>query len=154
MTTSPARVLVSACLLGERVRYDGRSKHAHHPVLERWLAEGRVVRACPELLGGLGVPRPPAERRGARVVTDGGVDVTDAFDRGAAAALSLVQELGITVAVLKEHSPSCGSAAINDGTFTRTRVAGAGVTTALLRAHGVRVFSELEWDAANAVLSP
>lgn len=146
------RVLVSACLLGEPVRYDGGSKPARHPVLERWLAEGRIVRACPELLGGLGVPRPPAERRGVSVVTNAGVDVTAQFELGARAALALVQEHGVTVAVLKEDSPSCGSASINDGTFTKTRVAGEGVTTALLRAHGVRVFSESQWDEASVAL--
>jgi uncharacterized protein YbbK (DUF523 family) len=147
------RVLVSACLLGDPVRYDGGSKPARHPVLERWLAEGRVVRACPELLGGLGVPRPPAERRGSSVVTNAGVDVTGEFSRGAAAALSIARQHGIAIAVLKENSPSCGSASINDGTFTKTRLAGEGVTTALLRANGVRVFSELQWDEAARALT-
>jgi uncharacterized protein YbbK (DUF523 family) len=146
------RVLVSACLLGERVRYDGREKGVQHPVLQRWLSEGRVVKVCPEVEGGLPVPRPPAERqRDGRVLTNSGVDVTAAFTRGAAEALRLVKEHGIEVAVLKEGSPSCGSGFVYDGSFSRTQVPGqAGETTRLLRAHGVAVFSELEWDQAAA----
>lgn len=151
MSPSP-KVLVSACLLGDAVRYDGASKRVQHEVLARWLDEGRVVRVCPELAGGLSVPRPPAERRGAQVVTNHGVDVTAEFSRGAEAALRLCREHGITVAVLKENSPSCGSAFINDGTFSKTRIAGAGLTTDLLRANGVQVFSETQLAEANEAL--
>ncbi len=151
MATPKKKVLVSACLLGERVRFDGREKGSSHAVLARWLAEGRVVRVCPEVEGGLAVPRPPAEQRAGRVVTDTGVDVTAEFERGAAAALALVKAHGISVAVMKEGSPSCGSGFIYDGTFSRTRVPGGeGETVKLLRAHGVQVFSELQWDLADA----
>lgn len=148
------RVLVSACLLGERVRYDGREKGAHHPVLTRWLAEGRVVKVCPEVEGGLAVPRPPAEQQpDGRVLTDTGLDVSDAFTRGAAEALRLVREHQIEVAVLKEGSPSCGSGFIYDGTFSKTKLPGrVGETTRLLRANGVKVFSELQWEEAEAQL--
>jgi uncharacterized protein YbbK (DUF523 family) len=147
------KVLVSACLLGDPVRYDGASKTVQHPVLTSWLAEGRIVRACPELAGGLAVPRPPAERRGAGIVTNRGEDVTAEFSRGAQLALELCRAHGITIAVLKEHSPSCGSQFINDGTFTKTRIPGAGLTTELLRANGVEVFNETQWDAAALRLS-
>jgi uncharacterized protein YbbK (DUF523 family) len=147
------KVLVSACLLGEPVRYDGGSKAVQHPVLATWLAEGRVVRACPELAGGLAVPRPPAERRGASIVTNRGEDVTAEFARGAQLALELCRAHGITIAVLKENSPSCGSQFINDGTFTKTRIPGAGLTTELLRANGVAVFNETQWDEAALTLS-
>ncbi|MDP1823087.1 MAG: DUF523 domain-containing protein [Archangium sp.] len=148
------RVLVSACLLGERVRFDGREKGSHHPVLTRWLAEGRVVKVCPEVEGGLAVPRPPAELQpDGRVLTDTGVDVSEAFTRGAAEALRLVREHQLEVAVLKEGSPSCGSGFIYDGTFSKTKRPGeAGETTRLLRAHGVKVFSELQWEEAEAQL--
>lgn len=148
------RVLVSACLLGERVRFDGREKGSHHPVLTRWLAEGRVVKVCPEVAGGLPVPRPPAEQQpDGRVLTDTGVDVTQAFTRGAAEALRLVREHSIEVAVLKEGSPSCGSGFIYDGTFSKTKRPGeVGETTRLLRAHGVKVFSELQWEEADLQL--
>ncbi len=149
------RVLVSACLLGERVRYDGREKGSEHPVLQRWLTEGRVVKVCPEVEGGLPVPRPPAEKQAdGRILMKTGADVTEAFTRGAAEALRLVNEHGLTVAVLKEGSPSCGSGFIYDGHFSRTQLPGqVGETTRLLRANGVKVFSELQWEAADAALT-
>ena len=157
----PTRVLVSACLLGRPVRYDGRGAPRVHPVLARWQAEGRVVAICPEMAGGLPTPRPPAEIThgdgGARVL-DGlarviditGADVTTPFVTGAQAALDAARQHGITLAVLKEGSPSCGSGYIYDGSFSGQRLAGQGVTAALLAAAGVRVFSEQEFDAADA----
>ena len=150
------RVLVSACLLGAPVRYNGKDKRSTHPVLERWVREGRVVSACPEVLGGLGTPRAPSEVvriRGLRhVVANTGRDVTPEFNRGSALALEQAQTNDVHVAVLKEGSPSCGSAWTYDGTFTGTRVADEGVTTALLRRHGIRVFSEGEFEAADALV--
>ena len=157
--TPPARVLVSACLLGERVRYNGADATASSPVLARWLAEGRVVPFCPEVAGGLGVPRPPAEIQGAggqavldgtaRVVTAGGADVTEAFRAGAQLALARALAEGVRVAVLKEGSPSCGSGFIYDGSFTGARRTAEGVTAALLASHGIRVFSEREIEEAE-----
>lgn len=146
------KVLVSGCLVGDRVRYNGADKRVDSDVLERWQREGRLVRFCPEVAGGLGVPRPPAERQGARIVTAQGVDVTREFERGAQLAVDLVRAQGITVAVLKENSPSCGSSQVNDGTFTGTRIGGAGLTTEHLRAAGVTVFSEAQLDLADALL--
>jgi uncharacterized protein YbbK (DUF523 family) len=162
------RVLVSACLLGQAVRHDGRDKRSHHPVLQRWLAEGRVLALCPELAGGLPVPRPPAEIAGgaggvavlhgvARVHTVHGADVTAAFLRGAAAAVQAVQaqtgQPAVRVAVLKAGSPSCGSAWSYDGRFAGARVPLPGVTTAALQAAGVQVFSEDCWEAADEALA-
>ena len=151
------KVLVSACLLGAPVRYNGRDKKSDHPVLERWLREGRVVSACPEVLGGLGTPRDPAEIvqiAGLRRVTArAGRDVTAEFERGAALALEQAVMNEVRVAVLKEGSPSCGSAWTYDGTFSGTRVAGEGVTAALLRSRGIRVFSENEFADADAFVA-
>ncbi|MGE0816060.1 MAG: DUF523 domain-containing protein [Vicinamibacterales bacterium] len=157
------RVLVSACLLGHAVRYDGRDKKADDGTLARWMAEGRVVAVCPEVAGGLAVPRPPAEvesgaggeavlAASARVLAVNGDDVTTAFVHGARQALDRARDEDIRVAVLKEGSPSCGSSYSYDGTFSGARVARPGVTTALLRQHGVRVFSEHEWAEADAWL--
>ena len=156
------KILVSACLLGERVRYDGclLGLGLDHEVLRRWIQEGRVVPVCPEVAAGLAVPRPPAEIRGgapgrevlsgtAEVVQPGGEIVTEAFVAGAAFALEAALALGIQVAVLKEGSPSCGSGSIHDGTFTGTKVRGSGVTTALLRQAGIRVFSEGQFERAD-----
>lgn len=152
-------VLVSACLLGQAVRHDGRDKRSDHPVLQAWQAQGRVLPLCPEVAGGLPVPRLPAEIEAgaggaavwagvARVRNVQGEDVTAAFTRGAEAALALVRQHGVRVAVLKAGSPSCGSAWSYDGSFSAARVALPGVTSAALQAAGVRVFSEAEWAAA------
>jgi uncharacterized protein YbbK (DUF523 family) len=147
------KVLVSACLLGSPVRHDARDKKCDHPVMQRWIDEGRVVSVCPEMLGGLGTPRPPAEITavdGSRhVLTREGRDVTAAFEAGARAAASEAAAHQVHVAILKGGSPSCGSSFVYDGTFTSTRVPGEGVTTALLRERGIAVFSEEELDAAD-----
>ncbi len=145
-------VLVSACLVGEKVRYNGADKASATPVLSRWLAEGRVVRFCPEVGGGLGVPRPPAGIRGGgglsvldgdgRVVTSTGVDVTREFRLGAERALEVARRERVGLAVLKENSPSCGSLFIHDGSFSGGVEPGQGVTTALLERNGIRVFGE------------
>jgi len=151
------KVLVSACLLGAPVRYNGKDKKSGHPVLERWLREGRVVSACPEVLGGLGTPRAPSEivhiEGIRRVVANTGRDVTTEFERGAALALDQALTNDVRVAVLKEGSPSCGTSWTYDGTFSGTRIGGEGVTSALLRSRGIRVFSEEEFDAADALLA-
>ena len=136
------KVLVSACLLGQPVRYDGQSKGIVSDWLSELGAEGRALAFCPEVAGGLSTPRPPAERQGELVVTESGLNVTAEFDRGAELALAICQRQGIRFALLKEGSPSCGSGRIYNGRFEGVSVAGEGKTTALLRRHGIRVFSE------------
>ena len=89
MSINPVRVLVSACLLGQPVRYDGQSKGIVSDWLSELGAEGRALAFCPEVAGGLPTPRPPAERQGERVVTASGVDVTEEFDRGGELALAI-----------------------------------------------------------------
>jgi uncharacterized protein YbbK (DUF523 family) len=160
--TAMRKVLVSACLLGERVRYHGGDAAIEHPTLERWRREGRIVTTCPEMEGGLPTPRPPAEmqdgsgtavlKRVAFVRRRDGVDVTDAFVRGARFAVDLARAHEIGIAVLKDFSPSCGSTTVYDGTFSGRRAPGEGVTAAALREAGVRVFSDAAIDAADALL--
>jgi uncharacterized protein YbbK (DUF523 family) len=140
--TSVHKVLVSACLLGQPVRYDGQSKGIVSDWLQTLGAEGRALAFCPEVAGGLPTPRPPAERQGERVMTASGLDVTAEFARGAALALATCQQQGIRFALLKEGSPSCGSGRIYNGRFEGLSVAGEGMATALLRRHGIAVFSE------------
>jgi uncharacterized protein YbbK (DUF523 family) len=105
-------------------------------------ATNRIVPICPEMCGGLTTPRPAAERRGDRVVTEAGDDVTESYERGAREAVELAHAVGARRAVLKARSPSCGSSRIYDGTFTRTLVDGVGVTAAALRDVGIEVVSE------------
>lgn len=136
------KLLISACLLGIPCRYDGASKA--HPLIGALAERHQLVPVCPEQLGGLSTPRPPAERRGELVVNREGCDVTGAYRRGAEAALRIGALLGCEAAVLKERSPSCGRGRIYDGSFSGVLTAGDGVTAALLEAHGLRVYGESE----------
>ena len=145
-------ILVSACLAGRACRFDGTA--AYEDEVARLVAEGRAVLVCPEVDGGLGTPRPAAEIDGgdgadvlagrARVVTEDGIDVTDAYVKGARRALDAARTTGATTAVLKARSPSCGEGAIYDGTFSRTLHAGEGVTAALLKGAGIEVLTDEE----------
>ena len=133
---------MSACLLGVACAHDGEGR----PV-EAVVALGRthrLVPVCPETAGGLPTPRVAAERSSAdgRVRTEAGVDVTDAYRRGAHHAVAVALATGATSAVLKARSPSCGCHEVYDGTFTRTRVVGEGVTAEALRAAGLELLSE------------
>ncbi len=156
------KILVSRCLLGEKVRYDGGA-HGPFGQLQRWMAEGRVVPLCPEMAGGLPTPRAPAEIPGGqgaevlfgvrRVLTATGEDVSTAFLRGAETALALVRQHGIRIALLKARSPSCGNLENYDGSFSGVRVPGEGVTAAALRQAGVQVFNEEQLAEAAAALA-
>jgi uncharacterized protein YbbK (DUF523 family) len=146
-------IVVSACLAGLPVRYNGLS--SLEKKIHRLVSEKKAITACPELLGGLETPRQPAEIVGgsgedvldgkAKVFDNAGTDVTDAFVKGAYETLAIVKKIQATVVVLKENSPSCGSEKIYDGTFTGGKVKGNGVTAALLRRNGVRIISETQF---------
>jgi len=138
------KILISACFLGERVRYNGEVKPLVSLLLQQWQKQGRLFPICPEVISGLPVPRPPAEIDPItkKVITIESVDVTKQFDKGAELALSLCHQHNIRLALLKESSPSCGSNTIYDGTFRQQKIDGEGVTTKLLREHGIQVFCE------------
>lgn len=139
------RILLSACLLGLKCRYSGNGV-AFPPLAELLRREDLgFVPVCPEQLGGLPTPRPPAERVGERVLTRDGADVTEQYARGAAQAEELARLLGCRCALLKARSPSCGSGAIYDGTFTGRKVPGDGVTAARFKSGGIPVFDEEHW---------
>jgi len=148
----PARILVSACLLGQPLRYDGRDNRIDHPLLHQWRKEGRVVALCPETAGGLPTPRPAAELHDGRALTRDGNDVTGAFIRGAEAALDLCREQGIRIALLAARSPSCGNLVIHDGSFSGRLIPGAGITAARLQSAGIRVFNPDQIDEAATLL--
>lgn len=134
-------MVVSACLLGVACTHDATARPA--PSVAALGRTHRLIAVCPETAGGLPTPRPAAERgAGGRVLTEAGDDVTDAYERGAAHAVALAVAAGSPAAVLKARSPSCGCHEIYDGTFTRTRVPGEGVTAAALRVAGLEVVSE------------
>jgi uncharacterized protein YbbK (DUF523 family) len=153
-----AKILVSACLMGHAVRYDGKTKPLIHAALDRWREEGRLVTICPEMSAGMPVPRPPAEVEAggtaeavligkARVVEITGGDVTQEFVQAAENALHLAKEAGCRFALLIDGSPSCGSGFIYDGSFSGRKRDGQGVTAALLRRNGIEVFSDRTIDA-------
>lgn len=133
-------ILVSACLLGVPCRYDG-SGAADARVLA--LAKRyHLIPACPEQLGGLPTPRPPAERHDTRVLSRDERDFTAAFARGAEETLRLARLFSCRIAILKANSPSCGSGQIYDGCFRGRLIPGDGITAALLKKEGLTVLSE------------
>lgn len=164
--SSQKRLLISACLIGQPVRYDGDTNsdtvmHLEN-YLQRWQAEGRLVPVCPESLGGLPTPRPAAEIISTDNINSGGdgvlngfnqvqtldqSDVSEAFIRGAQATLAIAQRENIHGALLASRSPSCGKNLIYDGSFKRQSIQGHGVTVALLLRHDIQCFNPEDADA-------
>ena len=132
-------LLISACLLGVECKYSGGSNALPEETIEKLRARYRLIPVCPETAGGLPTPRDPSERLGERVVSCRGADVTAQFKKGAEAALTLARRYGCTTALMKEHSPSCGSGLIYDGSFSGKLVKGDGCAAELLKAAGVSV---------------
>ena len=157
------KILVSACLVGERVRYDGNLVQYSNTILDDWQQAGYIVARCPEVLAGLPVPRPPSEITGggggraviagsAKVISRDGLDFSGYFADGAKRVLELALSLGVRLALMKDGSPSCASSYIYDGSFSGVRKPGKGVTAALLEAEGIRVFSERRISEAASYL--
>lgn len=137
--------IVSACLCGEKCRYDGRIKQLDN--IKQLVDEGRAIMVCPEVLGGLSVPRPQCEIKDSKVINIKGEDKTNNFEIGAKKVLSIAQKHNIKKAILKEKSPSCGSKYIYDGTFDNNLIKGQGLTTKLLRDNNIQVISDEEFEA-------
>ncbi|GGC02310.1 hypothetical protein GCM10011352_30660 [Marinobacterium zhoushanense] len=143
------KILVSACLLGAPVRYDGGHSLINHPKIARWKSEGRLISVCPEVLGGLPTPRPPAEiqnRFPILVTTRDGRDFTPQFLAGAEMAMDIAQEYNVCCALMKARSPSCGNRTTYDGNFTGTESNAPGITANELIRGGIPVFNENELD--------
>ncbi len=132
--------ICSACLLGIKCRYDGKSKPNGKVI--RLLKKETLVPVCPEQLGGLPTPREASEKKGEKIITRAGEDVTNKFIKGAEQVLKLAKVLEIEEAILKQKSPSCGCGKIYDGTFSNRVIKGNGVTTIMLREAGIKVISE------------
>ena len=148
------KILVSECLYGGRiVRYDAGDVTEKDPRFLRWKEEGRLVPICPEVFGGLPVPRPDSQRIGDTVQTGAGLDVTKEYTAGAEEALRLAKENDVVFAIMKQDSPSCGSRFIYDGTFTDTKIEGQGLAVEYLRNAGFRVFGEEDLDEAERFLA-
>lgn len=142
-----ANILVSACLLGIECRYkgDGCPFEGIKALAERHT----LIPVCPEQLGGLATPRPPAERQGDKVVNREGQDVTEAYALGAQRALRIAHLNHVSAAVMKAKSPSCGSGRVYDGTFSGRLIPGDGVCAEVLKQAGIAVFSEEDYEEAG-----
>lgn len=147
------KYLISACLIGQAVRYD--AKHCRVDPLHALVEQQRAVVICSELAGGLSTPRAAAEIVGgdglavlrglAKVIDQQGVDVSRAFIEGAYQTLKLAQKYQVSHVILKANSPSCGSQYIYDGSFSGNKIPGQGVTAALLNRYGFQVMTEQEF---------
>ena len=148
------KILVSRCLYGDKpVRYDGKTKEERDPRFLKWKEDDRLIPVCPEVDGGLPVPRTDAQRVGDQVITRDGRDVTREYRKGAEIALEQALQDDVLCAVLKEKSPSCGSSRVYDGTFEGTLIEGQGLTTQMLREAGIRVYSEEELDLVEHMVN-
>ena len=149
------KVLVSACLLGEVVRYDGRHNLFSHPLLEKLKHEDRLVTICPEVAGGLSVPRPYstiARRIPVEVITDDGEDVTPQFVLGAELTAELAKREGCVAALMKADSPACGNRDVLGAAFSGKEASGAGIAAQELIESGIPVFNESEINRLEAML--
>ncbi|RUM73091.1 MAG: DUF523 domain-containing protein [Sulfurovum sp.] len=139
------KLLISACLMGDNVKYNGSNNKIDIEKLEK---EYTLISFCPEVEGGLPIPRPPAEMvcdEPLKLINIEGKNVTKEFILGAKKAVMLAQQEGITKALLKAKSPSCGKGEIYDGTFLGVLREGDGVTVRLLEEIGVKVYNENNW---------
>jgi len=142
-------VLVSACLAGIDCTYEGRNNL--NPVIKKMIEDSIAIPVCPEVLGGLGIPRENSEIIGgdgsdvlkgkAAVITISGKDVTRNFIKGAKAVLAIAKKYRIKKAILKPNSPACGLRRIYDGTFAKRLKNGSGVAASLLRKKGIKVYN-------------
>lgn len=143
--------LISACLLGCACRYDGQSKPIS-PLVKRLMEKATLIPVCPEILGGLSTPRPPAEIVGDRVINTENIDVTAAYKKGAMESLSLARLYNAQGIILRDKSPSCGKGTVYDGSFSRRLTEGNGITAALFTQAGIPLYSEGEIEALLSLL--
>ena len=153
------KLLVSSCLLGEPVRYDGQAKGVDG--IKKLAQTHELISFCPEVSGGLPVPRQASELKGSAinilqgdeggVFTKEGTDFTKAFLQGAEKALALCKQHSIKVAILKERSPSCGANFVYDGTHQGRVIPGQGITATFLKQHGIKVFTEDNFEALETL---
>ena len=137
-------IIVSACLAGVRCRYNGEGYGIEK--IMQLISQGMALPVCPEQLGGLPTPRPPAEILNGRVITREGSDLTEFFQKGAQEVLRLAELVNCTQAILKARSPSCGYGQIYDGTFSKTLICGNGILAEMLSRKGIRICTEETFD--------
>ena len=136
------KIIVSACLLGEKCRYDGMSKPCMQVISLK--EKYTLVPICPEVLGGLKTPRIPAEIKEDLVIRQDGVDVSENYKIGAEKSLEIAKNNNCKIAILKSKSPSCGCGLIYDGTYSKKLIKGNGITADLFLKNGIKVINESE----------
>lgn len=138
------KLLISNCFLGNNCKYNGGNNYLSkiNELKKKYI----LIPICPEVDGGLSTPREPSEIKDNKVYSKSGIDVTSYFERGALKALQTVKKEGITKALLKESSPSCGKSLIYDGSFTGNKIIGMGITARLLLSSGIKIYTENEID--------
>lgn len=146
------KILTSSCLYGDHCRYDAKDVPLLDETYLKWKQEGRLVKVCPEVFGGLPTPRPDSQRQGDKVTACTGKDVTAEYTAGAREALRLAKEYDVAFCLMKQDSPSCGSKEIYDGTFTDTKIKGEGLAVQFLREAGFKVFAEEDMEEAMRYL--
>ena len=134
------KIGISSCLLGIQCKYNGGSNYNEDII--RLKEKYEIVPICPEVLGGLSIPRVPAEIVNNQVINQEGIDVTDNYNQGALKALQILKENNINVVILKSKSPSCGKGEIYDGTFSHTLIKGNGVSAQLFLDNNITVYNE------------
>lgn len=146
------KIIMSACLAGENCKYSGGNNLIEDDYIRDLIKRDKVILVCPEVLGGLCTPRPPAEIIKGRVINKEGVDVTREYVRGAKLTLSIANDSDIVLCLMKERSPSCGVHAIYDGTFSDVKIPGSGICSAMLKNAGYDVYSEIEINEVKKIL--
>lgn len=137
------KIGVSACLLGRNVKYNGKNNFSSKLVEK--LEGNEIVEICPEVLGGLPVPRDPAEIVDGKVMTKNGVSVDSEFRKGAQKALDIIKKEGVDLVVLQSRSPSCGKGKIYDGTFSSKLIDGDGIFVRLLEENSIKVLDVVDF---------
>lgn len=146
-------IVVSACLLGENVTYRGDSNKNEE--LIQLLKHYDIIKVCPEVMGGLSIPRNPSEIKSFNplmVVSHQSVDVTEQFLKGSIQALEKIKNHNVKIAILKANSPSCGNEYVYDGTFSSSLVEGSGVFASMLKGMGMKVFNEKQIEEIKEYL--
>lgn len=136
------KIIISACLLGENVKYNGLNNY--NPLILKLKEKYELIPICPEVFGGLSIPRDPSEIKGNIVISSKGLDVTSNFNNGANKSLKIAIDNNIKIAILKDGSPSCGSSYIYDGTFNHKKINGLGITAKLFEENNIKIYSENE----------
>lgn len=133
-------ILVSSCLMGVNCRYNGKGRMVDEMYILK--EKYNLIPVCPELYGGLSIPREAAEQKDGLVITKSGENFTDAFRKGAEEVLKLAKFYDCKYAILKERSPSCGFGKVYDGTFSDRLIDGNGVLAELLSLNEIKIIGE------------